>query len=107
MRVSMVSLERRVPHASEAVVPLERGCTHPSRPAAVAWPGVSMAERSIPGCGGRRVERVRRCGGRERRVAPVVACCGRVWCAAHNAGARSVRPEPLHAGWLRTVMVGS
>ncbi len=24
MRVSMVSLERRVPHASEAVVPLER-----------------------------------------------------------------------------------
>jgi hypothetical protein len=34
MRESMVSLERRVPHASEAVVPLERGVhTHPWRAA--------------------------------------------------------------------------
>ncbi len=53
MRVGMVSLKRRVPHASEAVVPfkLERGVIHTleGRPAPVAWPGVSMAERSIPG----------------------------------------------------------
>ncbi len=51
------------PHASEAVVPLERGVRTTvrifgGRPDPVAWPGVSMAERSVPGRGGRRVERV-------------------------------------------------
>ncbi len=52
MRESMVSLERRVPHASEAVVPLERGVIAPlrlRRPVPVAWPGVCMAERGNPG----------------------------------------------------------
>jgi hypothetical protein len=51
MRESMVSLERRVPHASKALVPLERGviCTLEVLPAPVAWPGVCMAERSILG----------------------------------------------------------
>ncbi len=51
MRESMVTLERRVHHASEAVVPLERGviCTLERRAVPVAWPGVCMAERSYPG----------------------------------------------------------
>ncbi len=53
MRESMVSLERRVHHASEAMVPsgLERGVirTLEGQPAPVAWPGVCMAERSNPG----------------------------------------------------------
>ncbi len=57
MRVSMVSLERRVPHTSEAMVPLERGvvCTLEGRPAPVAWLGVCMAEMEQPGlaAGGR------------------------------------------------------
>ncbi len=51
MRESMVSLERRVPHASKAVVPLERGVirTLEGRPVPVAWPGVCMADRGNPG----------------------------------------------------------
>ena len=51
MLESMVSLERRVPHASEAMVPLERGVvrTLEGRPAPIAWPGVCMAEMEQPG----------------------------------------------------------
>ena len=51
MLEGMVSLERRVPHASEAMVPLERGVirTLERRPVQVAWPGVCMAERCNPG----------------------------------------------------------
>ena len=51
MLESMVSLERRVHHASEAMVPLERGVirTLDRRSVQVAWPGVCMAERSNPG----------------------------------------------------------
>ena len=51
MRESMVSLERRVHHASEAVVPLERGVIRSleRRPVQVAWPGVCMAEKSNQG----------------------------------------------------------
>ena len=51
MRESMVSLERRVHHASEAVVPEERGVirTLERRPNPAARPGVCMAEKSKPG----------------------------------------------------------
>ena len=42
MRVGMVSLERRVPHASEVVVPWERRVirTLESRPVPMARPGM-------------------------------------------------------------------
>ncbi len=58
MLESMVSLERRSPTLPRLWCPWREGfvCTLGGWPDPVAWSGVSMAERSIPGCGGRRVE---------------------------------------------------
>ncbi len=59
MRESMVSLERRVPHASEAMVPLERGVIAPLKGGPFRWRGLACAwlreETQDEAAGGRRV----------------------------------------------------
>ncbi len=75
---------------------------------------MSMAERSVQGSGCRGVERVPAAvaGGVARQWRQEVCGAGggvrwSGWCAASDAGVRGTRPEPLSAGWLRAVMVGS